>query len=136
MYEKGSALRRNPALANRNGLRFPCSDLTSFATRNALLLVSTFDRYRAVTSLPERTGHYYNPGMETRLSDYTTHVTGHVCLSWAQDLTDVRREAERSSYSIILKLLSTILEDPPKEGSYIPIVQLPIHPLYFHQLKR
>jgi len=51
MYEKGSALRRNPALTSRNGLRFPHSDPTSFATRNALLLVSTFDRYRVVTSL-------------------------------------------------------------------------------------
>ena len=63
MYEKGSALRRNPALTSRNGLRFPHSDPTSFATRNALLLVSTFDRYRVVTSLPERTGRYYNLGM-------------------------------------------------------------------------
>jgi len=78
MYEKGSAVRRNPALTARNGLRFPHSDPTSFATQNALLLVSTFDRYRAVTSLPERTGRYYNLGMVTRLSDYANHVTGHV----------------------------------------------------------
>ena len=63
MYEKGSALKRNPALNSRSGLRFPHSDPTSFATRNALLLVSTFDRYRAVTSLLERTGRYYKPGM-------------------------------------------------------------------------
>jgi len=78
MYEKGSAVRRNPALTSRNGLRFPHSDPTSFATRNALLLVSTFDRYRAVTSLPERTGRYYNLGIVTRLSDYATNATGRV----------------------------------------------------------
>ena len=74
MYEKGSALRRNPALNSRSGLRFPHSDPTSFATRNALLLVSTFDRYRAVTSLPGRRGRYYNLGIVTRLSDYATHA--------------------------------------------------------------
>jgi len=76
MDEEGSAVRRTPALTSRNGLRFPHSDPTSFATRNALLLVSTFDRYRVVTSLPERTG--YNLGIVTRLSDYATHATGRV----------------------------------------------------------
>jgi len=101
MYEKGNAVRGTPALTSRNGLRFPHSDPTSFATRSALLLVSTFDRYRVVTSLPERTGRYCNLGTVTRLSDYATHATGRVWLPWAQDLTGVRREVERSSCSII-----------------------------------